>query len=476
MLPVTPRGSKSADWLTTRGTRLKYLWLDAASTPEIPTERPLSLPRIRARADRARRAAPLALTLLVALIGCRGALTGFASGAGAVSNIEQLFGALGVRHADVARNAKYEYARLQIAKGALVPSRVFADSGVWTRRSADVRLLETQGAFVDGKYSLVSRIDVPAPRKPADGRHAITLSRLSDNEFRWDTAVDFAIGSIRPADVAAVLAGLVASAEGKTESEARADLAASAPRTSGALGLLFSLDSLRPTRLNDGSTAVTVVVGLHSDRLRRRFPAFGDYVRRYVDPVQYRVVVTDQGGAPFFEAVGADRQMTVRLRTHEGVLVPLSGAPRPMPDTLALLVDFKARIKHLGIGFHGLRMELVHVRHGVSENSWAVTARHEPEWDFPLATARLIRAPLRRPFAGEGSLFRIGVRGDGTGPTVLVRQIRLFVQESAILRFLNALSGTAFSEFEDRVDQEENAWLREVFSAMRADATAGIGR
>jgi len=352
---------------------------------------------------------------------------------------------------------------------------VFADTGVWTRQSADVRLLETQGAFLNGKYSLVSRIDVPEPRRPADGRHAITLSRLSDNEFRWDTAVDFAIGSIRPADIASVLSRLVGSAEGKAERELRADLTASAPRTSGALGQLFSLDSVRPTHLADGSTAVTVVVGLHSDRLRRRFPAFGDYVRRYVDPLRYRVVVTDRTGTPYFEAAAVDQQVTIRLRAHHGGLMPLSGPLEPMPDTLTLLVDFKARIKHLGVGFHGLRMELAHVRHDESENSWAVTARHEPEWDFPLATARLIRAPLRRPFAGEGSLFRIGVRGDGSGPTVIVRQIRLFVQESAILRFLNSLSGAAFSEFEDRVDQEENAWLREVFAGMRADVTSALG-
>ena len=441
-----------------------------------PAEHSLALPRTRSGADRARRAAPLALTLLVALIGCRDALTGFASGAGAVANVEQLFGALGARHADVARNAKYEYARLQIAKGALVPSKVFADTGVWTRRSADVRLLETQGAFVNGKYSLASHVDVPAPRRPADGRHAITLSRLSENEFRWDTAVDFAIGSVQPAELATVLSRLLSSAEGKTERQARTDLAAAAPRTSGAFGQLFSLYSLRPTRLGDGSTAVTLVVGLHSDRLRRRFPAFGDYVRRYVDPLRYRVVVTDAGGTPFLEAVGADRQVTLRLRTAGGQIVALSGPPRPMPDTLALLIDFKARVKHLGIGFHGLRMDLEHVRTGTTENSWVVTARREPEWDFPLATARLIRAPLRRPFAGEGSLFRIGVRGDGTGPTVIVRQIRLFVQESAILRFLNSLSGTAFSEFEDRVDQEENTWLREVFSGMRADVIAALGR
>ena len=442
-----------------------------------PSEHPLSHPPNRGTTERARRAALFALAPLVAIIGCRNALTGFASGTGAVVNVEQLFGALGSRHADVARNGKYEYARLQIAKGALVPSKVFADTAVWTRQSDDVRLLETQGAFVNGKYTLVSHVDVPEPRRPADGRHAITLSRLSDNEFRWDTAVDFAIGTIRPADVASVLSRLVSAAEGKSEREARADLEASAPRTSGALGQVVSLDSLRPTRLGDGSTAVTLVVGIHSDRLRRRFPAFGDYVRRYVDPLRYRIVVTDRSGTPFFEAVAAtDRQVTIRLRTCDGALVPLSGPCRPMPDALVVLMDFKARIKHLGVGFHGLRMDLEHVRHDESENSWVVRARQEPEWDFPLATARLIRAPLRRPFAGEGSLFRIGVRGDGSGPTVIMRQIRLFVQESAILRFLNALSGTAFSEFEDRVDQEENAWLREVFAGMRADARAAIGQ
>jgi hypothetical protein len=417
----------------------------------------------------------LALSLVVALTGCRDAPTGFGAGPEAVASVEQLFGALGARHAEVARNPKYEYARLQIAKGALVPSRVFTDSAVWTRSSGAVRLLETQGAAVAGRYALTSHLDVPAPRKPADGRHAITLSRLSDNEFRWDTAVDFAIGSVRPTEIAMVLARLIASAEGKTEREARADLAASAPRTSGAMGQVFSLDSLRPIRLADGSTAVMLVVGIHSDRLRQRYPAFGDYVRRYVDPLRYRVVVTDRAGTEFFDAVADERRMTVRLRTHGGKLVPLAGAVRAMPDTLEMHVDFKARVKHLGVGFHNLRMELVHVRHDAMENSWVVTAHHEPDWDFPLAMARLIRAPLRRPFAGEGSLFRIGVRGDEAGPTVIVRQIRLFVQESAILRFLNSLSGAAFSEFEDRVDREENAWLREVFSGMRADAQAGLG-
>jgi hypothetical protein len=418
----------------------------------------------------------LALPFFALATGCRDAFTGFGAGPRARASVDQLFGALGARHADVVRNSKYAYARLQIAKGALVPSKVFADTSVWTGSSGAVRLLETHGTFVDGKYSLASRAGVPVPRSPADGRHAITLSRLSDNEFRWDTTVDFAIGSIRPAEVAAVLARLSAAAEGKSERDARADLAAAAPRTAGAMGQLFSLDSLRPTQLEDGSTAVTLVIGLHSDRLRMRYPAFGDYVRRYLDPLRYRVVVVDRSGVPYFEATAQDRQMTMRLRTFGGQLVSLTGPIRPLPDTLAVHMDFKARVKRLGVGFHDLRMELVHVRHGDTENSWVVTARREPQWDFPLAMARLIRAPLRRPFAGEGSLFRLGVRGDGSGQTVIVRQVRLIVQESAILRFLNSLSGAAFSEFEDRVDREENAWLRELFAGMRADARAVVDR
>ena len=415
------------------------------------------------------------IPLLLTFTGCRDSFAGFGTGARAVASVDQLFGALGARHAEIARNPKYQYARLQIAKGALVPSGVFGDTAVWTASSGAVRLLETQGGFVGGKYTLTSRSGLVAPREPADGRHVTTLSRLSSNEFRWDTNVDFAIGSIRPGEVAAVLSRLVASAEGKSEREARADLLASAPRTAAALGHAFSLDSLRTTQLPDGSTAVTLVIAVRSDLLRKRYPAFGDYVRRYVDPARYRVVASSRAGVRFFDASAQDRLLTVRLRTHRGTLVSLTGAPVPLPDTLNLAVDFKARIKRLGVGFHSLQLDLVHVRRGDTENGWVATARREPEWDFPLAMARLIRAPLRRPFAGEGSLFRIGVRGDGSGQTVMFRQARLFVQESAILRFLNSLSGTAFSDFEDRVDREENAWLREVFGGMRADARGALG-
>jgi hypothetical protein len=60
--------------------------------------------------------------------------------------------------------------------------------------------------------------------------------------------------------------------------------------------------------------------------------------------------------------------------------------------------------------------------------------------------------------------------GEGDAPTVMVRQARLGVQESAILKFLNSLSSTAMDDFGTRVEHEENQWLREVFLALRDDA------
>jgi hypothetical protein len=370
----------------------------------------------------------------------------------------------------VARNAKFDYARVQIARNALVPSHVFEDTAAWTGSSGAVRLLETQGAFANGRYALISRSGAATPRNPADARHITTLSKLSDNEYRWDTTVDFALGSVRPSEVATVFTRLIASAEQSTEHEARANLLAVAPRSSVAMGTLFSIDSLRPTPLVDGSTAITLVIAVHSEPLKRRFPAFADYVRKYVEPARYGFVVSDRAGLHYLEGSAKDRLLTLHLRTLHGQLVALTGAAHPMPDTLAALADFKTKIKHFGVGFHAMAMELYHVRQGDADNEWVVLSRHEPEWDLPFATARLLRAPLRRPFAGEGSLFRIGVRADANAPTVLVRQSRLFVQESAVLRFLNSLSSAAMDDFQSKVEREENAWLRELFVALRDDA------
>jgi hypothetical protein len=446
--------------------------------PTFATPGPHSPARSRRRFGSTRltsRPSALLLLTLAGISGCREGFSGFGAGPRARASADQLFGALAERHLDIARNSRYEYSRDRLTRGALSPSRVFDDTAAWTSMSGSVRVLETAGTASEGRYHRSSRPGVPAPMRPADGRHVTTLSKLGDSEYRWDTSVDFALGSVRPADIALVLSRLLASGEGHTERDARAALLAAAPRTSAALGTAFSLDTLRPTLLSDGSTTVTIGIGIHSDAVRQKYPAFGDYMRRYVDPAHYRILVTDRSGVPFLEAVAKDRFLSLRVRTLHGKVVSLTGAARPMPDSLLLMADFTVKVKLFTVGFHDLDMELVNVSRGDQAREWVMTARKEPSWNLPFITARLLRAPLRRPFAGEGALFRIGVRaGEGTQPTVLYRQARLAVQESAILGFLNSLSSTAMDDLNTSVEREQNAWLREVFLGLRDDARAAI--
>ena len=414
------------------------------------------------------------LTFLpLSVVACRDTFSGFGNGLRARTAAEQLFGSLADRHVDVVRNSKYEYARVQLTRGALSPSRVFDDTAAWTAASGNARLLETFGSFIDGKYVMASHRGIGAPVRTADGRHVTTLSRIDDNQYRWDTTVDFAIGSARPNDVALVISRLLTAGDGRSPAAARADLLASSPRAAAVLSSVFTLDSVQPTQLADGTTATTLAVSVHSDLLKQRYPAFGDYVHRYVDPARLRFLVSDRSGVPFLDGQYRDRVLTIRVRSQGPHLVPLSGPARPMPDSLVMLVDFSVKVKVFTVGFHDLSLDFVNAARSDREREWTVIGRKEPHWNLPFITARLIRAPLRYPFSGEGALFRMGLRaGEGDQPTVLVRQARLAVQESAILKFINSLANTAIDDFGARVEREENLWLRELFLALRDDARA----
>jgi hypothetical protein len=416
-----------------------------------------------------------AVALLLPLAACRDTFAGFGPGLHGRASAEQAFVALADRHLDVVRNPRYEYARLHLTKGALSPSRVFDDSSAWTAMTGNVRLLVVFGRVGDGRYVMNARSSVPAPARPGDGRHVTSLARLSDNEYRWETTVDYAIGSVRPDEVAAVISRLFAAGEGRTERELRAELAATAPHTSAVLGSLFTIDSLHLTALADGSTAVTLGIAIDAAPLRRRLPAFAEYLKKYIEPTSYHVVIADRAAVPFIDIAQRDKFITIRVRTMDGQLVPLVGRAREMPDSLLVLADFRTKVKIFHVGFHGLVMELVNQVQGDRERSWVVTAHREPKWDLPLVSARLLRAPLRRPFTGEGALFRIGVRaGDNGAPTVIMRQSHLTVQESGILNFLNSLGNTAMDDFDGAVEREQNAWLRELFLALRDDAHSAI--
>jgi hypothetical protein len=272
-----------------------------------------------------------------------------------------------------------------------------------------------------------------------------------------------------------MVAALFRSPEGRTDREVRDDYAAAFPRASTAFGRGFAVDSLRILPGAFGTTSVSLSLGFHPETMRPAFPLFASYLDKYLGPAKYQLTLTDLSGSPLFELVGRDRMMTVRYRLQHGRLVSLLGSPHPWPDTLRLNADVSLKVKLFKVGFHKLTTAFV-IGSSSHERSWTVVAQREPEWDLPLITERLIRSPLRRPFEGAGSMFRISVRDSAGTQTLFTRHGRLDVQESTIMRFIGSLASRMMGDLDKRVEAEEDRFVRDGFVALQTDLRVVGGR
>jgi hypothetical protein len=376
---------------------------------------------------------------------------------------------------------KYKSARVKLAQSALVPSRIFDDTSVWDARpSPSVRYLYVAGTAVDGRYALESRPSLTPPAKPGDTRHSVMLEQLESSVFRWDTRVDLAIGSITAEDMSNLISLLLRAPEGRTEAALREDYRLAFPRAMAAFGKGFSIDSLHVAPSGQGATSVTIRIGFHPELMKPAYPELTKYLDKYLGPAKYRLALAERGGGPaLMEIVGRDRSMTMRYRIQQGKLVSLTGAPRPWADTLQLTADVSLKVKIFTVGFHNLVSDFV-ISNSGHDRGWTVVAQHEPDWDLPFITERLIRSPLRRPFEGQGSLLRLGVEdATGTGPTaqsIFSRHTRLAVQESAIMRFIGSLASHAVGDLDERVEIEEHRFIHDGLEALAADVRALSGR
>jgi hypothetical protein len=342
---------------------------------------------------------------------------------------------------------------------------------VWTSSTASRRTLLVRGHFTDGRYRLEAAPEVPAPAAPAESRHSINLTRLSDDDYAWDTDVPYAIGSVSARELGAFLGALFASAEGREEAEIRADYRAMVPRTAVVLGKLFRVDSVRVTHSGDRSTLATYAVTMRPQGLHERYPNFAAYLRRYAQTARLRWSLTDRAGATYLEGAMTNGRMQLRVRTLGGGMVALIGPSRPMPDSLTLNGEFAMKVRRFTIGFRNYRADFVTLR-TEHERAWSIVSRTEPEWALPFISERLLRSPLRRPFQGSGATFRVSVRDSTNSQTILNRRLHVEVKESAILKFIGRLSSIAVNDFTGRVEREEAAWLRELFEALVADVSA----
>ncbi len=392
----------------------------------------------------------------------------------AQANGVALSDALYRRYTHVERTPFYAAARARIGKRTLAPTGIFDDTTIWTSRpDAKTRVLMAEGSVTaDGRYRFTPRASAPVPDRLADSRHFTELTKLAgDGEFAWRASVDFVVGSMTPTDWGHGFRGLLGSAEHRSDDDLRADVRSTLPRTTTALGRMFSLDSLRGQRQPDGSTLVTVITRVHPEWLAVQFPLYAKFIAKYVSPTAFHIVLRDARGARWLDLSAAPKGVTVRLRVLNGGLVPIDGVSAPMPDTLRLGVDVSTKFSIFTIGVRGMQGTLAFVR-TPAERGWAIRFDKAPEWQLPLFAAAMLRSPLRRPFEQGGITAKVGFRTGANGQTWISREFRTAVQESAVTRFLGGLGGAAFSEFDGPAEQEENRFNAELFQAMREDLRA----
>jgi hypothetical protein len=411
--------------------------------------------------------------LLAGTVACRDGAAAFGpTPLAARANAVDLFQAHAERFTDVVRTPKFYAARGKLGRGALTPSKIFGDTSVWTAAGADSsRTLTVQGAFRDGHYVFDARPAIAIPERLGESRHTMRLKQLGDGEYEWQTGVEMAVGTMRAEDASNVLSGLLSSAVGRDEPALRADYRAAFPKTAAALGRLYTLDSLRGTPFRDGTTGITVVATLQPDRLRQYFPAFADYVDKYVVPARARFTLRDRVGARWVDGTIGENRLVLRLRTDNGRMAPLDGAARPMPDELQLHAEVSTKVSFFTVGMRDLvaDFEVIRTAH---ERGWLMRFQREPDWQLPLATRQLLRSPLRRPFEKGGSTVRISLLDRPDAQTLVTRYTRGAVRESAILRFLNSLSSRMVGDFSGKSEAEENRFTAELFAALRDDMRA----
>jgi hypothetical protein len=415
-----------------------------------------------------------AAIVIAALSACRDVAPGFGTNAAAArANADGLFGGIAQRFTNVQRTPKFIGARGKLGKNALTPSVIYNDTSVWTAFGPDsTRVITIDGEFSGNRYLFSARPWPTAPpNEPGDSRHYIRLRRLNENVFEWVTNVDIAAGTIKSDEFASVISRLMGSAEGRTPADLRADYRASFPRTTAALGRLFSLDTLRSVRDNEGATTVLLGIRIDPKGIRATMPDFAKYLDKYATPSKYRAVVTDKRGGRWVEVSGADNYMTLRLRSMNGHFAPLNGPVRPMPNDLQLTSDFTTKILFFTVGYRQLIGDVT-VINSDRERGWFMRFTHEPDWRLPSAVSVMIHTPLRRPFEGNGATFRLVLRDNPGGQSILARHTTTVVQESAILRFLGRLGSTAMGDFVGKSEVQENRFSAEVFNALRLDVRA----
>jgi hypothetical protein len=366
---------------------------------------------------------------------------------------------------------RYQQIRPQLVRGALVPSRAFEDASLWTGQDAGERILDVVARSGPRGARMGVERSAPAPVALGDYRAHIRLRRLAGSEYEWDVADEVALGPVRPRDVQDALRDLLRALQAVPPAEAAQRLRQDMPRTAAALRPLVHLLELSLVRGPDESVFVTVRTRMDPRGLAPEFPRYARYLEKFALPARVRIDVWDGEGVRWAEFSTFNGESTVRARLRDGSLAPFSGAPRPLPTLLRLKGDLSAKGGMFRVGLVGLEADVAPAS-GPGRLGLEARFRREPDWDLPFLVEPLLRSSLRRPFEKEGARFAAWLAAAEDEPARLRFEYRVAVRESWIVRWLNALLGSAVGEFRGGAEQEADVFHARVLMAVRADVRA----
>ncbi len=313
-------------------------------------------------------------------------------------NAEEFFYSVGSRFTNIQRPQRIIHARQQFGHYALTPSGVYNDTTIWLSIGPDsARLFGDEGHFSIDRYIVTTTLSNNPPDALAESREIVRLRKLSDNEYEWFTNVEVALGRIAARNITDVLAAGLAAGEGKTSPQIRANYSASFPRTSAALGRLFTIDTLRAIPDSEAATTFDLAIRLTPEILRATMPHYAAYIDKYISKGKYRITLTDKTGARWFDAWAANYYMHFKVRSKGGHFAPLDGAVRPMPEALTIHMDLSMKILVFTVGWREMTgdFDIINTPH---ERGWSMRFAKEPEWRLPPTVGYLLKSPLRRPF------------------------------------------------------------------------------
>jgi hypothetical protein len=358
--------------------------------------------------------------------------------------------------------------RTRLVAHALIPSRTF-DDGTWARPTPATRRVVFSGRPVAGRYQVRVGPAGPIPEHVAEYRGTLLLERLGPGEFEWTARDELALGSLSVDDAGRALSSWLRVIEQADESTAGVQLRASFPRTTAQLGQAFTLDSLSLVAPRSGGRQLIVQATLQPQSLSATLPHYAAFLSRYVSPSRFRLALDDPDGVRFWDLELAENHVTLRLRVHEGRVVPLAGAPRAMPPRMRATTTVSTRSVVFRIGLSQLEAD---VEWGATSRAAGFTARFTktPDWELPFIVQPFLRGSLRRPFEREGALLAFTLQGgEDHGATLVTRDYRLAVRESWMMRWLGGFAGGALTEFRRESEREADRYFGETLDALRQD-------